>query len=1116
MSHVPSRYTLLNALGQGGMGTVVLAEDTQLGRKVAVKFLSDQLEDDPTARERLHREARSAAALDHPYICKIHEIVTIEGRVGIVMEYVRGETLEARLRRSMPGAADALAIAGEIAEAMDEAHRRQVIHRDLKPSNVMIAESGHVKVMDFGLAKATSPAEGETAPQTVMPLTDAGLRLGTPRYMSPEQILGGDVDARSDIFAFGLLVYELLAGAHPFHHVSSSDTMAAIIRDSPTPLAHYRGGLPASVQQTLDRLLAKEPGRRYQSFREVRVDVEQLRRDVVTTTPPGSRVPAARSTDATLTNVGSSGGASANEERRQLTVVFCEIDGLGDMSNSLDAEDLLELGEQYRAVWQQQIERFGGTAGPYADGALYGYFGYPIAHEHDARRALSCGVAIRSAIDTLVKSAADAGITKPSVRIGINTGSAIVGQQNGVIQVHGNTASVAARLAEHSADGSVVVSGATFRIAGHHFDYTALGHLNLRGFTGAVPLYEVVAEKGARARLDVVAPDLPALVGRDLELTMLRQRWTQARHGQGAVVLVSGEAGIGKSRLVDSFVSSIAADEHVWVESLYCSPLSSNSPFYPLIEYVKKRVGRTADPLTGLRSLLAESGAESDLALFLLAALLSVDLPADVASSDLAPAARQAKTSQLLLQLLTHQQRGHPGLIIIDDLQWADPTTLGWIDLLVGQVPTQPLLVLVTARPPCHPAWLSRPRTSAVTLGRLDAHDILAICQARCSGMTLPPEILQHVADKTDGVPLFAEELTSMILESGILQAEDDHYVLKGPVPTHAIPTTLQGSLVARLDSLSHAKYVAEIGAVVGREIFVRDSAGVVGRAGTRADPAPAEAGRCRAAVSKRVHPGGQLHLQACADPGRRLQRDAESPARGAARAGRRHPGGARDRGPPRSSRLSLCAGRQAGEGGRTLSARGAPRHGSLRQCRSDSAPRSGTGAASADPGQQRSRCRGAGDPDPARPGSQHDQGYLDPEAEKLLTRAEELCRDVADPEPLVFALVGLSTTHMIRADYRLAFDAATRIGDTARATGNSSYQAISKTILSCVSLFTGQFAAAAQYAAEVGRLHDDAVASKRMALLGWGTLDLACRCYGALAVSLLGYPGSVSRSRAR
>ena len=346
MSNLPPRYILGDALGHGGMGTVLLAEDTQLGRKVAVKFLSAKLENDPTARERLHREARSAAALDHPYICKIHEIVAIDGRTGIVMEYVRGETLQTRLRRSAFGVAEALTIAGEVAEAMDAAHRRHVIHRDLKPSNIMLAESGHVKVMDFGLAKAISPDGVGGAPETVLPLTEVGLRLGTPRYMSPEQILGQEADARSDIFAFGMLFYELMTSTHPFDDPSSAGTMAAILRDPPKPLAHSRSGLPAFAQHMIDRLLAKDPDRRYQSFREVRADVEQLRRDLPATTVPDNTMPAAPSTDDTRTSVGSSRAPSTTEERRQITVIFCEMDGLGDMSNSVDAEDLLELGEQ--------------------------------------------------------------------------------------------------------------------------------------------------------------------------------------------------------------------------------------------------------------------------------------------------------------------------------------------------------------------------------------------------------------------------------------------------------------------------------------------------------------------------------------------------------------------------------------------------------------------------------------------------------------------------------------------------------------------------------------------------------------------------------------------------
>ncbi len=263
------------------MGEVFLADDTQLSRKVAIKFLSEALEADDSARQRLHREARSAAALDHPYICNVHEIAEVDGRSGIVMEHVSGETLHARLRRAPLSTMEALRIAGEIAEALSEAHKRRVVHRDLKPSNVMLTEQGHVKVMDFGLAKQAPSEQADT----ITPLTQAGVRVGTPAYMSPEQLLSGAADERSDIFAFGILLYELLAGVHPFTRSSQSGTMTAIVQESPAPVRQYAKDAPEAVGAALDRLLAKDPRQRYQSLAEVRVDLAHLS-DVAGHAPP--------------------------------------------------------------------------------------------------------------------------------------------------------------------------------------------------------------------------------------------------------------------------------------------------------------------------------------------------------------------------------------------------------------------------------------------------------------------------------------------------------------------------------------------------------------------------------------------------------------------------------------------------------------------------------------------------------------------------------------------------------------------------------------------------------------------------------------------------------------
>ena len=311
----PPRYRLLESLGKGGMGEVFLADDTQLGRKVAIKFLAEALEADETARERLHREARSAAALDHPYICKIHELVVIGGRRGIVMEHVTGETLQARLRRAPLSPKEALEIAGEVAEALDEAHQHRVVHRDLKPSNVMLTTQGHVKVMDFGLAKQVR-VETPSDEQSTGSLTDPGVRVGTPGYMAPEQLLGGQVDERSDIFAFGILLYELLAGVHPFTRASPSGTMAAILKESPAPIAQYAADAPESARVTLDRLLAKEPHQRYQSFGDLRTDLGQLVQDASGLTPVSQSAPVtAPSTEGRTRFVGRE---SERAEARQL------------------------------------------------------------------------------------------------------------------------------------------------------------------------------------------------------------------------------------------------------------------------------------------------------------------------------------------------------------------------------------------------------------------------------------------------------------------------------------------------------------------------------------------------------------------------------------------------------------------------------------------------------------------------------------------------------------------------------------------------------------------------------------------------------------------------------
>ena len=266
-----SHYKIIDKLGQGGMGEVYLGEDTKLDRKVALKFLPDLLHQDPVAEKRFLREAKSAAALDHPFICNIYEAGEEDGRSFISMEYVQGATLKDKLEDGSLALKDALEIATEIAEALETAHKENIVHRDLKPSNIMLTPDGHVKVMDFGLAKRMVSAETLSAG-----LTASGVAVGTLAYMSPEQLRGQDLDTRSDIFSFGIVLFEMLTGIHPFKKPEPMEMASAILTEDPPPLSLYLNEVPSLLQHTVKKMLAKEPDRRYQSIHEVKINLKDL------------------------------------------------------------------------------------------------------------------------------------------------------------------------------------------------------------------------------------------------------------------------------------------------------------------------------------------------------------------------------------------------------------------------------------------------------------------------------------------------------------------------------------------------------------------------------------------------------------------------------------------------------------------------------------------------------------------------------------------------------------------------------------------------------------------------------------------------------------------------
>jgi class 3 adenylate cyclase len=515
-------------------------------------------------------------------------------------------------------------------------------------------------------------------------------------------------------------------------------------------------------------------------------------------------------------------------ERRQLTVMFCDVVDSTTLSSQLDPEDYRDVVRAYQSACTAVIQRYEGHIAQLLGDGLLVYFGYPQAHEEDAQRAVHSGLGIVEAIETLNTHLEQTKGIQLAIRLGIHTGLVVVGEMGGAGRPEqlalGETPNIAARIQGLAEPDMLVISSSTYQLIQGYFTCQELGEHTLRGVAQPITVYRVLGETGTQSRIDIAATrGLTPLVGREQEVGLLLERWAQAKDGQGQVILLSGEAGIGKSRLVQVLKGHLADEPHTRWECR-SSPYYQNTALYPIIDLIQRTLRWQQDDtqeekLERLERQLSQYHLPLEETVPLFATLLSLPLPEDrYPSLQWTPQRQRQKTLETIVAILLELAEREPVLFILEDLHWTDPTTLEFLGLLVEQVPAAAIYTLLTCRPHFQPAWHHRSYLTEITVNRLSRNQIEQIAIQVAGGKKLPAQVLTQIMEKTDGVPLFVEELTKAILESGQLTAVEGHDALTGSLSTVDIPATLHDSLMARLDRLVTAKAVAQYAAVIGRQ----------------------------------------------------------------------------------------------------------------------------------------------------------------------------------------------------------------------------------------------------------------------------------------------------------
>jgi serine/threonine protein kinase/tetratricopeptide (TPR) repeat protein/class 3 adenylate cyclase len=880
-------YEVVGLVGEGGMGRVYRARDPRLSRDVALKVLHASSATGASS-ERFGREARAASALNHPNIVTIYDIGESGGVAFIAMEYLSGGSVRERLAEGRLTLDEALELAAPIAQGLAAAHARGVVHRDLKPGNIMITADGSPKIVDFGLAKLDVRTDVPEPTGRPEPLTAAGAIFGTAAYMSPEQARGRPADYRSDLFSFGVLLYELVTGHRPFERGSAAETVAAILKEQPPPASALNPLVPPPLEWAIERCLAKDAANRYESTRDLARDLKAVREYRARLRPvpavdapsdlrclvcgaPGSpdrrfcdrcgaefrrRCPGCgndvapqaafcsacgqRLTDLAPHPTAASPPADPpisrtqevmSGERRQISILASRLSGYEALVERAAPEEVDRVLASFEAEARATVERFGGVVERASGEEVVALFGIPFAHEDDARRAARAALALHDRFRHAPRGA------DVQLRSAVHTGHVIVrtaaDRPHGV-GVLGEALSDATGLLRAVRDGDVLVSHETQRLAGAALRAVSAGAVHVRSDAPPIVTYRVTAGDDSSAPpLESTDVPLTPFAGRQGELGALVGSVEMAIAGEGQVVTVIGDAGAGKSRLLHELRRQVDRDRIALVEGR-CQSYGARVPYLPLVQCCRsvlrvREAGSADEQRRQVRDRLRALDRELEGFLPIFFELLSITHDDQTAPKLDALPARHA-VHEALAGLFSLASRRRPLLMLLEDWHWVDEASHDVIRQLADVCPSFPLMIVITYRPDVRIDWGALRHIRATHLPSLGPVSSGQIIRAVLGAERVAEPLAARLHERSGGNPFFLEEVCRTLLEEGAVRVEGGEARVVGAPDGLHLPDSVQAVIRARLDRLDRdARDLLRRASVIGREFTASVLAAVAG-----------------------------------------------------------------------------------------------------------------------------------------------------------------------------------------------------------------------------------------------------------------------------------------------